>query len=264
MLLWGRSRGAASAAGALLAVAVIVGAAPDARAEFKVRSPIVEQGELALEHNGAVSFDKSKSGRNNLQSYTGEIEYGLTSWWRIALEGEWAAEERGENLRYEATALENVFQLTEQGKYWADLGFFAEYEHAASRSDPEVITFGPIVQKELHDVFGTDTLHTLNLFVSKEVGRNRTDDTGLSVAWQSRFLLNQYFEPGIEYYGQIGDIEAPGKFAEQSHRIGPMFAGELGLGSFGAIKYELGYLFGLNRSTEDGTVRWRLEYEIAF
>jgi hypothetical protein len=43
-----------------------------------------------------------------------------------------------------------------------------------------------------------------------------------------------------------------------------MFAGEYGLGSFGAIKYELGYLFGLNRSTEDGTVRWRLEYEIAF
>jgi hypothetical protein len=259
----GRGR-IAAAGGALLAAAFIVGAAPAAHADFKVRSPIVEQGELELEHNGSVTFDKSKSGRNNLQSYANEIEYGLLPWWRIAVEGEWAAEDRGENLRFEGTSLENVFQLTEQGKYWADLGFFLEYKHSAISDDPDKVEFGPIVQKELRDVLGTDTLHTLNLFVEKEIGHNRSDDTTLSVAWQSRFLLNQYFEPGIEYFGEIGDIESPGKAADQEHRLGPMFAGEIGFGGFGALKYELGYLFGLTRSTPDGTVRWRLEYEIAF
>jgi hypothetical protein len=257
-----RTRGVAAAIGGAVLAALVL-AAPAAHAEFKVRYPIVEQGELELEHNGSVSFDKSKSGLNNAQSYTYEVEYGVLPWWKIELEGESEAE-AGENLRYEATAIESIFQLTEQGKYWADLGLFAEYAHAAMSTDADSITFGPIVQKELRGFLGTDTLHTLNLFFSKEVGRNRTDDTGLSLAWQSRYILHPLFEPGVEYYWTVSDIDAPGKPANQGHRIGPMFAGEVGLGGYGAIKYELGYLFGLTRSTEDGVVRWRLEYEIAF
>jgi hypothetical protein len=257
------SRLGATAIHAALAAAFFLAAGPVAHAEFKVRSPIVEYGELEIEHNGSLTFDKSKSGKNNGQSYTNEIEYGLLPWWKVEFEGEWEAEP-GENLRYEATSFENVFQLTEQGKYWADFGFFAEYSHAASRSDADSFTFGPIVQKELRDFFGTDTLHTVNLLVSKQVGHNRTDDTGFSYAWQSRYLLHPLFEPGIEFYGSIGDVEAPGKLADQSHRLGPMFAGEVSLAPYGAIKYELGYLFGLTRSTEDGAVRWRFEYEIPF
>jgi hypothetical protein len=33
---------------------------------------------------------------------------------------------------------------------------------------------------------------------------------------------------------------------------------------YGKVKYEVGYLFGLNTATERGAVRWRLEYEKAF
>lgn len=255
-----RSKRGATAATVLFVGATMSAASAD---ELKVRSPIVDYLELELEHNGAVTFDKSKSGKNNGQAYINEIGYGILPFWKIELEGAWEAEP-GENPRYEATALENVFQLTEQGKYWADLGFFAEYEHAASRADADSFTFGPIVQKELRDFFGTDTLHTANLFVTKEIGRNRTDDTGFSFAWQSRYLLHPLFEPGVEYYGQVGDVEAPGKLADQQHRVGPMFAGALSLAPYGGLKYELGYLFGLTRGTEDGAVRWRLEYEIAF
>ena len=47
-----------------------------------------------------------------------------------------------------------------------------------------------------------------------------------------------------------------------------MFAGQVGpdlLGEgLGKIKYELGFLFGATRSTEDGALRWRLEYELSF
>ncbi len=113
-------------------------------------------------------------------------------------------------------------------------------------------------------MMGTDTAHTLNLFFSKEVGRNRTDATPFFYAWQSRFRLDPHFEPGIELYGLIDDIEAPGKLADQQHRAGPVVVGLHSLAPYGKIKYEVGYLFGLTHATENGAVRWRLEYEIPF
>jgi hypothetical protein len=235
-----------------------VAAMSAARADFQVRSPLVDYQEIEVEHNGSVTFDKRNSGKSNDQSYTTSIGYGVTQWWKTEFEAELGAAP-GENLRYNATTWENTFQATEQGEYWADLGFFAEYSHAASRRDPESITFGPIAQKEIGN-----TLHTLNVLFGKEIGHGRTDATDLSVAWQSRWRLNQYAEPGIEYYADIPDLQNPGKSAEQQHRIGPVLVGLVAFAPYGKIKYEAGYLVGLTRATERGTLRWKLEYEAHF
>jgi hypothetical protein len=252
--------------GRTMAVAVgvaLFGGAPSAHADFKVRSPIVEYGELEFEHNGVTTFDKRKSGLSNNQSYTNEIGYGLTPFWQLEIEGEMAAPS-GTNLAYNATTFENTFQLTPQAEYWADLGFFAEYSLSAARHAPNSLTFGPIVAKEAPGVLGSLSLHTLNVLFSKDLGHDRSDDTGFAVAWQSRLLLHPLFEPGFEYYANVTDLEKPGKFAEQQHRLGPMFAGVVGVAPYGKIRYEVGYLFGLSRATENGAVRWRFEYEIAF
>jgi hypothetical protein len=228
-----------------------------------VRSPIVDYREIEIEHNGVTTFDKKKSGLSNNQSYTNEIGIGITPFWGLELEGETGAPS-GENLRYSATTLENTFQLTPQGEYWADLGFFAEYSNSARRDAPNSTKFGPIVQKEAPGFWNSGSLHTLNLFFEKELGHNRGDNTAFSVAWQSRLRLDPLFEPGIEIYGDIADLEKPGKLAEQQHRVGPVIAGLYSFAPYGKIKYEAGYLFGLTRATENGAVRWRLEYEIPF
>lgn len=245
-----------------LALGLCLGA-PAAHAEFKLRYPSVEYREVEIEHNGDTTFDKANSGKSNNQSYTNEIEYGITPFLQLGIEGESAAPP-GRNLSYAATALESTFQLTPQGKYWADLGFFAEYDRAATRSGADSFTFGPLVQKEVSNVFGFDTVHTLNLLFGKEVGRNRTDDTPMFFAWQSRLRLDPLFEPGVELFSQIENIEAPGQLADQQHRLGPMFAGVYSLAPYGHVSYELGYLFGVTHATEQGAVRWRLEYEIPF
>lgn len=234
-----------------------------ARAEFQVRSPTVDYRELEIEHNGSITFDKSGSDKNHNQSYTNSIGYGVTPWWMVELEGEWGSES-DEQLRYQATTLENIFQLTPQGEYWADLGFFAEYSHSNRRADPNTIEFGPIAQKETGGFFNSDLLHTINVFAERQVGHNSGNDTEVSYAWQSRLLLNPYFEPGVEFYGEVEDISHPGKLAEQEHRFGPMFAGAQNFAPYGKLKYELGYLFGLTSATENGAVRWKLEYEIPF
>src|SRR5260221_11897416 len=152
------------------AIAALIGAAP-AHAEFKVRYPVVDYGEFEVQHNGSITFDKSKSGKNNNQSFPTEIEIGMLPFWTIGLEANVAANS-GQNVHYEATALENYFQLTPQGKYWADLAFFAEFERPASHNGAHSVTFGPLVQKEVPNLLGVDTLHTLNVLFEKEVGHN--------------------------------------------------------------------------------------------
>ncbi len=231
---------------------------PPARADFQVRSPLVEEGEIEYEHNGSLTFDKNKSGKNNDQSYTHALGYGITSFWKSEIEGEFEAAP-GSNLRFKATTFENTFQLTPQGKYFADLGFFAEYSHVADRSSADSYKFGPLVETELGA-----TLHTLNLLFEKQIGLHRTDATDFTPVWQSRWRLHPLFEPGFEYYGDIADLDNPGKLVDQQHRAGPVLVGLFDTEGYGKLKYELGYLVGLTRSTENGTVRWKLEYEFRF
>ncbi|MBI1777033.1 MAG: FTR1 family protein [Proteobacteria bacterium] len=247
-----------AAIGTLVAGVSLGAVATEASADFKVRSPIVEQGEIELEHNGSVTFDKSNSGKDNARSYTNSIGYGVTEFWKTELEGEWGADP-GSTLRYSATTWENVFQLVAQGQYWADLGFFAEYSRAAIRGSADSVKFGPLVEKEWGD-----SLHTANLLFEKEVGQGRTERTGFSYAWQSRLRLHPLFEPGVELYGEVPDIHSPGKPADQQHRIGPVAAGLYDGLPFGKLKFEVGYLFGLTPATEKGAARWRLEYEFRF
>jgi hypothetical protein len=248
----------------LLAGGVLAGVVTTAaHAEFHVRSPTVVYREVEIEHNGSVTLDKKDSGLNHKQSYTTELAYGVTPWWKIGVEAETGAD-ADQRFRYQATTLENMFQLTPQGEYWADLGLFAEYSQSARRGDPNTIEFGPVAQKETAGLFDANALHTVNLFLEKEVGHNHGDDLAFSYAAQSRLLLTSLFQPGVEIYGEIGKIDKPGRFTEQEHRFGPMFAGAYSLAPYGKIKYELGYLFGVTPATENGAVRWLLEYEIAF
>src|SRR6185437_14101665 len=93
------------------------------------------------------------------------------------------------SVHYTATTIENIFQLTEPGEQFFNLGLFAEYSHSAFNNEANSFTVGPIVQKELFDVLGVDSLHTLNVFVGHDVGHNASHATSLDVAWQSRLLL---------------------------------------------------------------------------
>jgi high-affinity iron transporter len=240
-----------------------LGAGSIAHAEFKVRYPIVDYREFEIEHNGDTTFDNPKSGKSNNQSYVTEYGLGPLPNWFVELENELAAPS-GENITYEATTIENYFQLTPTGKYWGDLAMFGEYSHPASRSNAKSFTFGPLAQTEFGEIAGFGALHTLNLLFTREVGNNSTTGTPFFIAWQSRLLINSHIQPGLEYYGMIDNLSAPGKLADQQHRIGPVLVGLNSFAPYGKVKYEVGYLFGLTHATERGAVRWRLEYEIPF
>jgi hypothetical protein len=250
-----RNRGLAPViSGALFGLAIVAGCAAPAKADdLKIRSPIIETHELEWENNVVIGRGKTA---------VSELEYGFTDWLKLGLEGELAADP-GHGFHYDAAAVEGFVQLTPQGKYWADIGLFAEYEHTARRGDPRSITIGPLVQKETPLFAGLDALHTVNVLFTKEVGEGSNGAPGVFFAAQSRARLDPHFEPGIEYYG---GLSLGGRGEPSEHRLGPMFAGrvgfrELGINAPGGIRYDAAYLRGLNANTDRNTGRVRFELE---
>ena len=238
---------------AVMAIAATLACGLPAKADdLKIRSPIVEFHELESENNLVLGDSKN---------FVSELEYGFTNRLKLGVEGELAADP-GHGFHYDAAALEGFFQLTPQGKYWADVGLFAEYEHTARTGDPRSLTVGPMVQKEVR-LFGVDTLHTVNAFLIKDMGASSVGVPELFVGAQSLALLSQYINPGIEYYGHVSLGEHG---LEPQHRLGPAFAGrirfrQMGIAAPGGVRYDAAYLRGLTGATDPNTFRVRLEFE---
>jgi len=240
---------------AILAAAIVGGGcAVQAKAEdLKIRSPLIETGEIEFENN--YTLGRSKTAVH-------ELEYGFTDWLKLGIEAELAAEP-GHGFRYDATALEGFLQLTPQGKYWADLGIFVEYEHTARQGDPRSLTIGPLVQKEVQLAGGLTMLNSVNGLFTKQMGAGSVGPLGMLVAAQSRLRLDPHFEPGIEYYG----IFTLGEHGEEpQHRLGPAVVGRVGFREFGfdapgGIKYDAAYLRRIAGETDPSTFRVRFELE---
>src|ERR1700712_2229083 len=98
-----------------------------AKADFKVWLPDVNFGEGAIENVGNSGFDPHAD-RSGEQSQTLEFEYGLTRWWQTELEFEFERDPGVAQTQYfTQLTSENLFQLTQRGEYFVDVGIFAEY-----------------------------------------------------------------------------------------------------------------------------------------
>ena len=252
-----------------LATGLVVLAPGAARADFHIFSPYeIDLGELEIEHNGDAVFDHRPDQRG-ATSYTGELGTGLTPWWHSEIELGWDRDPgANEPTLLTQVVSENMFQLTEPGEEWADLGFYFEYGQSTTtghNAAANEITFGPVIAKDIGR-----TTQTINLFLTRQLGPDQTSHgLDFSYAWQSRWNLWAPLSPALEVYGDTGTLGSVPNFSQQQLRLGPVGVGllrlsELGLGHAGNLKYEIGWLFGATPATAHGTLRWRLEVEIPF
>jgi high-affinity iron transporter len=233
-------------------LAIAAGAhAPEARADHTVYSPLVEGGEVAVELRGHYDFDGSKD-LDGGQAYKAEIEWAPFSRWRTELLVEYEREP-GEDLEATEIASENVFQLTEQGQYWADFGLLAEYAYSLEDEGSDAIEFALLAQKD----FGRNEAR-VNLVFEQPLESGA--DLEMEYRWQYRYRFSEVFEPGVEMYGGMGEWGEFGSFNDHEQQLGPAAYGKFRTAS-GAIKYEVGLLFGLTDDTPDTTARFMLEYE---
>ena len=217
----------------------------------KVYLPHVEAGELEFEFRGGVQDEDDGAWE---RAFVADVGYGVNAWWftELAVEYEGVS---GEGGGIEALEWENVFQLTEQGKYWVDLGLFAEYEYTREDGTPDEIVVGPMFQKDIGRAQAN-----LNLLFSREVGADREDGTEFGYAWQLRWRGNPRCEFGLQGFGgagEFGDL-----FEDDSSKAGPALFGGKRLAGGDKFKWDAALLAGLTSDSPDTTLRFQLEYEI--
>ena len=235
----------------------------EAQAFKKVYSPIVQKGELEFESQSAVDFDK-RHGFDDAQEQKFAVAYGLTDWWATEVYAELGKEAREDQeegtdntrpFKYTATSWENRFQLTEQGRYWLDLGFYLEYAWARQRKNPDELEVKILLEKEEGDF-----IHRFNLILTKEIGGTETADWEPGFAWQTLYRLRAEFQPGFEIHSNFGPVREQGSFQQQEHFIGPVAEGRI----FKSFKYNVGYLFGITDNTPGGQLKFIVEWERYF
>lgn len=218
----------------------------------KVHVPDVVQGELELELFGGNQW-WSGADDDRERQFVGEIEYGFTPWWRSGL-GVGTTRIHGESYRLDEIEFENTFLLTEPGRYWLDLGLFAElaYDYPVRRN---AIAIGPMFQKEIGALQGN-----LNVIFERELAHGGEPGAEINYEWQVKWRGNARFEPGLQSIGSLGRTNDFGHQTEAN--LGPAFFGQICTGPRNKLRYDAAVLFGLNRNTPDTTVRFQIEYEL--
>jgi len=243
----------ATGAGLSLATAVT------AVADFKVRMPDANPGEIAVEPLGDYGHDPNPAHSGELSSVQ-EFEYGVNGFWRTELELEQNRDAGpGQSLKFNQITSENFFQFTERGEYWLDAGFFAEFGKSTLPGNSNEFTLGPMFRKE---IFGT--INTVNLFIRKEVGPSSWEQPFFVYAWETRLALGTPIEPGFQAYGQPSAFEGFNSHWPQDNRIGPQLFGVVSSIGPGTLRWNAGILFGVTSAAPRETIRWQLEYEIHF
>jgi hypothetical protein len=227
-------------------VGVLAAAAAVRADDFIVYSPHVIASQNEVELRGYEYADA----RSDLGGSAAElsIAHGVNDWWKAEVYVARFEKDPGVRGRLQGYEFENTFQLTPPGKYPADLGFLASYEHNTVAGVPDAIEFGPLIEKTA----GRFT-HIVNLIWEKEVGSGAGGNYEFRYSYSGTYAVSQAFRPGLEAYGRPGD---------HAYQAGPILSGEHHLpGTTGSLEYRIGVVAGLNAAAPRQTWLMQLEYE---
>jgi len=210
----------------------------------QIYSPTVTKGQTEYEMRASNEHDSGENGQNLVLA----IAHAFTSWWRPEIYLARYEREDGQTV-FAGTELENIFQLTDAGRYWADFGFVLAYEASPAWLEPDKVEFGPLLEKR-----SGVTLHTLNLLWERSVGAGSTNEYEFEGAYRFRYAKNKSLSPGFELYAAPED---------DKYRAGPFLHGERIWASKGReLEYDAGLLFAIGDEAPDWTFVIRLEYEL--
>lgn len=149
-----------------------------------------------------------------------------------------------DDFRLASYEIEARWMLTEQGEYWADWGLLFEVEKIKQEKNWE-ITSGVLVEKE----FGRASL-TLNAFIIYEWGNtiNNEFETEFRLKYRYRYL--EQFQPAIELYS-----------GQNYLGIGPAFMGLQRFNAQKQLKWEVGFITGVDSRSKGHVLRLAVEYE---
>lgn len=231
---------------------VVLWAAP-ASAQFYVRSPDVEKGELKLEEHGAVYSGPGEDERRR-QSHEIEAKYGFTDRWEGIVEG-FFRQDIGEDFEARQFELGAQYEIVEREGDGLGLAFRGIYEFALQGGDPDEILFGPIAKY----VWARDSFTTNAFFIGQLGNHREIDSLEFKFNWRLKHEFNERWAIGVEGYSEIEDLSHAGTWDDQKHRLGPV--AYLELDSMPKWEFAAGTLFGASDATSDVTFKFDAEIE---
>ena len=217
-----------------------------------VYTPNVEYGEREIDFK--IGSAKS-SGEERLRAGSLSFGYGISERWFTEVYAKYE-QSGGGSMRFDAFEWENRFQLTEQGRFPADLGFVIELERPRDRAEGYEVRLGPLFQTDW-DRWQLNFNVLLEHHFRSEAG----SATELGYQWQVRYLSRGSVDLGVQSFGEVGKWNHWKRSSEQNHRAGPAVFGKWNLGGRHVLKYNAAILFGLTSAAPDHTVRAQIEYE---
>lgn len=240
----------------LFLLAVTGLAALPAAAVETVKSPSVTKGELGFEYKGKYEHDH-RAARDGRQEANGGISYGVTRFWQTEVEGVFD-QPAGGAMEYANVEWENVLRVADQKDIGVDLALHQALSFSEPHAGAHAYMFGLIARRGIDTNFGPVDF-TGNLRLSRDFGGNAENGTSFIYRGQALYNYHAQFKPGLEVYGDTRKKDA---FVDQSLKVGPVIKGGFDVAEKQAIGYEVGYTFGATSATPDGTLRWKLEYNI--
>ncbi len=153
------------------------------------------------------------------------------------------AKDSQSRVELEAYEIEALYQLSEQGEYWADLGLLMEIEKEKESNEWEG-NIGIIIEKEFGRWSGTFNFQ--NQYVFEDDVKH---EWKLNSALQFRYRMQATFEPGFEIYSSSGSLA-----------FGPVILGQVRL-SNSKINWELGLMKETRGNAHSSVLRALFEYE---
>lgn len=205
----------------------------------KVYHPYVLPFEREFEWR--FSSQKNDDGNSLLQ----RIAYGQAISEYITIEAYLVGErDEKDNFGLHSYEVETRWMITDQGEYWADWGALFELEKGHERDRWEFTT-GILGEKE----FGRASV-TINLLATQQWGKDTSNQTEAEFRLKYRYRWIPEIQPAIEIYS-----------SKHFLGIGPAFMGVKRFTGQRQLKWELGFIAGLNGDTTDHTLRFALEME---
>lgn len=201
--------------------------------------------------------------REDLWAHTIEIEYGVTDRWTIAGYADFE-DPTGEDFEYiQARAVVSRYRLWEKGERFFDTAFYIEYylpdpdyqdDGTTGRVPKEKLETRIILEKEM----GSFTL-TLNPKLEKVLsGGDNVEGLEFEYGASLYYTLSEIFRPGLEFYGEMGELVSFKTGDQQEHYIVPAVKGNIG----DAFKWNIGAAFGLTTASDDLVIKGIFEFEL--
>jgi hypothetical protein len=202
--------------------------------------------------NGRVEEESEEEpARHRLLRTSLEYNYGLTDKIDIAAYLD-LQRPNGEDLEYAGSRFRGRGALWEKGRFPVDLGWYLEAEVPHDAESDLELEFRPIASRDV----GRFTLDLNPTFELPTVSEERRT-LEFNYAARVYYRFSRDLQPGVEFFGGIGEIRDVDASRAQEHYVFPILYGRL----WRALKFAVGPGFGLTRGSDPVILKFAVEYE---